>query len=526
MTMAGMSMAGMVADMRRRFLVAAVLSVPILLWSSIGRDVLGFDVAAPFGLRDDVFQLILSVPVICYSASIFFTGAWRALRARTLDMMVLVAVAVAAGWGYSLSVTLTGGGEVFYEAACVLTAFVLLGHWFEMRARGGANDAVRALLELAPPRAVVIRDGREVEIPTAEVVVGDLLLVRPGAKVAVDGLVEAGSTDVDESMVTGESLPVRKAPGDGVIGASVNTTGTVRVRATRVGADTALAQIVQLVQEAQNSRAPGQRLADRAAFWLVLVALVTGAGDVRGLDAGFGPACDRRTALRDHSRGGHLPGCARAGHPDRDHGRHGAGSRTRHPLQARHRDRDRRPGRHRRHGQDRHADPRRAAVTDVIAAGIDGGELLRLAAAVEHESEHPIARAIVRAAAGSGAARVPVAEFDSVPGEGARGRVDGQHVVVGNPTLLRREGVSRPRELEYRGAGVCGRPPLPGREDDSAGRRGRASRRGARTGGRAPPDRGRRARGPARNRSARRDAHRGQRTDGPPHRRQPWASTR
>ncbi|MGZ4618631.1 MAG: heavy metal translocating P-type ATPase, partial [Frankiaceae bacterium] len=273
---AGHDVASMVADMRRRFLVAAVLSVPILLWSSIGRDVLGFDVAAPFGLRDDVFQLILSVPVICYSASIFFTGAWRALRARTLDMMVLVAVAVATGWGYSLSVTLTGGGEVFYEAACVLTAFVLLGHWFEMRARGGANDAVRALLELAPPRAVVIRDGHEVEIPTAEVVVGDLLLVRPGAKVAVDGLVEAGSTDVDESMVTGESLPVRKAPGDGVIGASVNTTGTVRVRATRVGADTALAQIVQLVQEAQNSRAPGQRLADRAAFWLVLVALVTG----------------------------------------------------------------------------------------------------------------------------------------------------------------------------------------------------------------------------------------------------------
>ena len=141
----------MVADMRNRFLVAAVLSVPILLWSPIGREVLGFGVPAPFGLRDDVFALLLSLPVIFYSAWIFFDGAWRALRARTLDMMVLVAVAVGAGWLYSLVVTLTGGGEVFYEAATVLAAFVLLGHWFEMRARGGANDAIRTLLDLAPP---------------------------------------------------------------------------------------------------------------------------------------------------------------------------------------------------------------------------------------------------------------------------------------------------------------------------------------------------------------------------------------
>src|SRR5918997_510073 len=145
-----------------------------------------------------------------------------------------------------------------------------------MRARSGANDAIRTLLELAPPRAVVLRDGQPVEVPTAEVVVGDLLLIRPGAKVPVDGIVEDGDSEVDESMVTGESLPVHKAPGDEVIGASVNTTGTLRVRATKVGSDTALAQIVAMVEEAQNSKAPGQRLADRAASWLVLVALVGG----------------------------------------------------------------------------------------------------------------------------------------------------------------------------------------------------------------------------------------------------------
>ena len=157
----GMSMDAMVADMRRRFLVAAVLSVPILLWSPIGSEVLGFTTPAPFGLRDDVFSLLLSLPVVFYSAWIFFDGAYRALRARTLDMMVLVAVAVGAGWGYSVVVTFTGGGEVFYEAATVLTAFVLLGHWFEMRARGGANDAIRTLLELAPPKAVVMRGDEE-----------------------------------------------------------------------------------------------------------------------------------------------------------------------------------------------------------------------------------------------------------------------------------------------------------------------------------------------------------------------------
>ncbi|TFV43405.1 ATPase P, partial [Blastococcus sp. TF02A-35] len=210
---AGMSMDDMARDMRNRFLVAALLSIPILLWSPIGREVIGFEAAAPFGLRDDVFSLLLSLPVIFYSAWIFFDGAYRALRARTLDMMVLVAVAVGAGWLYSLVITLTGGGEVFYEAATVLTAFVLLGHWFEMRARGGANDAIRALLELAPPRAVVIRGGQPVEVPTAEVVTGDLLLIRPGSKIPVDGVVEDGESEVDESMVTGESLPVHKATG-------------------------------------------------------------------------------------------------------------------------------------------------------------------------------------------------------------------------------------------------------------------------------------------------------------------------
>jgi Cu2+-exporting ATPase len=154
----------------------------VLVWSPIGTDVLGLHVPVPFGLRADVWELLLSLPVIFYSAWIFFDDAVRALRARTLDMMVLVAVAVGAGWLYSLYVTLTGGGDVFYEAATVLASFVLLGHWFEMRARGGANDAIRTLLDLAPPRAVVIRGGQEMEIPTAEVKRGTCCWSGPGPR--------------------------------------------------------------------------------------------------------------------------------------------------------------------------------------------------------------------------------------------------------------------------------------------------------------------------------------------------------
>ena len=431
----GMSMQDMVRDMRNRFLLAAGLSVPILLWSPIGREVLGFTVPSPFGLRDDLFTLILSVPVIFYAAWIFFDGAYRALRARTLDMMVLVAVGVGTGWLYSLVVTFTGGGEVFYEAATVLTSFVLLGHWFEMRARGGANDAVRTLLELAPAKAVVLRDGEAVEVPTSDVQVGDLLLMRPGSKIPVDAIVEEGESEVDESMVTGESMPVTKSPGDEVIGASINTTGTLRARAAKVGADTALAQIVAMVQEAQNSKAPGQRLADRAAFWLVLVALIGGATTFliwlaagasvqtailfaitvvvitcpdalglatptaimvgTGLGAKRGVLFKNATALETSARINTVvmdkTGTLTKGEPE---------------------------------------------VTDVIAEGIPEDEMLALVAAVERESEHPLARAIDQHAAERGVPALKVTDFRNVPGHGASALVDGRRVLVGNRRLM------------------------------------------------------------------------------------------
>jgi Cu2+-exporting ATPase len=452
--MAGM--AGMAADLRNRFLVALVLSVPILLWSPIGREVLGFDVPAPFGLRDDVLALLLSLPVVLYSAWIFFAGAVQALRARTLDMMVLVAVAVAAGWLYSLGITLTGGGEVFYEAASVLTAFVLLGHWFEMRARSGANDAVRALLELSPPRAVVLRDGVEAEIPTAGVVVGDLVLVRPGAKVPVDGVVESGASEVDESMVTGESLPVPKAPGAEVVGGAVNTTGTLRVRAAKVGADTALAQIVSLVQQAQNSKAPGQRLADRAAFWLVLVALLGGAATFgTWLAVGRPPAEALLFAITvvvitcPDALGLATPTAVMVG--TGLGARRGVLFKNAAALETSARidtvvlDKT---------GTLTTGEPQ---VTDVVtnvnvvtdlvtnlvieADHLTDDEVLALAAAVERESEHPLARAVVARAQARGLAVPQATDFRNVPGRGAAADVGGRRVLVGTPGLLAAEGV-------------------------------------------------------------------------------------
>ncbi len=438
---AGMSMDSMVRDMRNRFLVALVLSVPILLWSSIGRNVLHFTVPAPFGIRDDVFQLILSLPVVFYSSWIFFDGAVRALRNRTLDMMVLVAVAIGTGWIYSVAVTLAGGGDVFYEAASVLATFVLLGHWFEMRARGGANDAIRKLLDLAPPMATVIREGKEFEVPTREVVVGELLLIRPGSKIPVDAVVEEGESEVDESMVTGESLPVSKSPGSELIGGSINKNGTLRARAIRVGSDTALAQIVRLVQQAQNSKAPGQQLADRAAFWLVLVAMVGGVGTLiawlvagaavqtailyaitvvvitcpdalglatptaimvgTGLGAGRGILFKNAMALETAARIQVVvmdkTGTLTKGEPE---------------------------------------------VVEVVTKALTETELLRMAAAVERESEHPLAQAVVKRAAEAGVLQVPASGFTNIPGHGAIGTVDGHRVAVGNARLLEQEQVN------------------------------------------------------------------------------------
>jgi Cu2+-exporting ATPase len=356
-------------------------------------------------------------------------------------MNVLVSVAIGAGWTYSVIVTLRGGGDVFYEASTVLAAFVLLGHWLEMRARGGANDAVRTLLSLAPRKAIVIRSGEQVEVDTSDVQVGDLLLIRPGAKVPVDAAVEDGTSEVDESVVTGESLPVSKAPGSSLIGGSINKNGTLRARATKVGSDTALAQIVKLVEEAQSSKAPGQRLADRAAFWLVLLALIGGTltfvvwllvgrnvsqailfaisvvvitcPDALGLatptaiTVGTGLGAKRGILFKNASA---LETAARVQVVVMDK----TGTLTK-------------------------GEPE---VTEMFADHLSEKEVLALAAAVERDSEHPLAEAIVRRAEQEGVARPQATDFENAPGFGAVATVDGHRVAVGNARLMERERIS------------------------------------------------------------------------------------
>ena len=271
---AGMDMAGMVRDMRNRFFVCLAFSAVLFVWAPMG---LPLPVPMPpFGLAREQWLFLLASGAVLWPSWPFFVAAWRALRNGILNMAVLVVLSVGTGYIFSVATTFFVDGPQFYEAVSVLLVFILLGHWLEMRARAGANDAIRALLDLAPPVARVLRDGKEMEIPTSEVVAGDIVIVRPGDRIPVDGVVTEGETQVDESMLTGESMPVKKTVGSNVAGATINKSGAFRFRATKVGADTALAQIVKLVQEAQNSKAPSQLLADKASQWLVLIAIVIG----------------------------------------------------------------------------------------------------------------------------------------------------------------------------------------------------------------------------------------------------------
>ena len=260
----GMSMEGMVRDMRKRFFAALVLTIPVFLYSPLFYRLFGVDLPTPLGVSPDLIAFLLATPVMLYGGWPFYVGAYRALKNRILNMAVLVSIAVLAGYVFSVAATFLFEAEVFYEAAVMLLTFVLLGHWMEMRARSNTSNAIQKLLTLAPPMARVERNGQEMEIPTSEVQVDDIVVIRPGDKVPVDGEVIEGKSEVDESMITGESVPVKKQPGAHVIGATINKTGSFKFRATRVGADTALAQIVQMVQSAQNSKAPSQQLADQA----------------------------------------------------------------------------------------------------------------------------------------------------------------------------------------------------------------------------------------------------------------------
>jgi Cu2+-exporting ATPase len=434
----GMSMEGMVRDMRNRFFVAILLTIPVFLYSPLFYRLFSFDLPTPAGISLDFIAFLIATPVILYGGWPFYIGAYRALKNGILNMAVLVSIAVLAGYIFSLAATFLFKGEVFYEAAAMLLTFVLFGHWMEMRARSSTSQAIQKLLTLAPPLARVERNGEEMEIPTSEVEVGDVVIIRPGDKVPVDGKVIEGKSDVDESMITGESVPVKKEPGAEVIGATINKTGSFKFRATRVGADTALAQIVQMVQNAQNSKAPSQKLADRAAHYLVLVAVFGGLITFAiwyfliGQPAVFALTLAITVVVITcpDALGLATPTAVMVGTGlGAEHGilyKNATALEQPAKLQAIIFDKT---------GTLTKGEPE---VTHLVSAGnpLTEEEFLRFVASAEQGSEHLLAQSIVRAAKKRGLELSPAAAFEAIPGHGMKAIVEGREVLAGNRKLM------------------------------------------------------------------------------------------
>ena len=433
--------ADMVTDLRRRFFVSLVLTLPLLAFSPMGA-MLGLPEHPPFGLTMGLFGFLLGTPVVWWGGWPFISAAWRALRRGEANMMTLIALGILVSYVYSVAATFLFRGEVFFEAAAMLTTFSLAGHWMEMRSRFATGKAVEALLRLAPSTARVRRNGSEIEIPLEEVIGGDMVVVRPGDRVPVDGEVTNGSSYVDESMITGEPVPVEKKEGDRVVGGTVNGTGAFTFRATAVGADTALSRIVQMVQNAQASKAPAQRLADLAGKYLVFVALGSGAlaflawylfgseGFLFALTAAVSTvviACPDALALATPTA--ITVGVGKAA-------TWGVLFKNASALEA---TAEVNTVTFDKTGTLTEGKPR---LTDVAPAeGMDRAEFLRLAARADQPSQHPLAEAIVLGAKEEGIEVAPPEEFNSIPGHGVEASVGGKRVLIGNRKLMDREGV-------------------------------------------------------------------------------------
>lgn len=445
------------ADMRRRFWVGLALTIPIVLLE-MGGHLLGIDVAHAIGARTAVWiQLVLATPVVLWAGWPFLVRGWQSVVRRSLNMFTLIALGIGAAWLYSLVAAVVPGlfpdgfrgmdgtVAVYFEPAAVITVLVLLGQVLELRARERTGGAIRALLDLAPKLARRVRnDGSDEEIPLDHVHVGDRLRVRPGDKVPVDGTVEEGRSSVDESMITGEPIPVEKGPGDKVIGGTINGTGGFVLRAERVGSETVLARIVEMVGQAQRSRAPIQRLADKVSGWfvplVVLIAVLAFAawaawGPSPALAYGLVAAVSVLIIACPCALGLATPMSIMVGV--------GRGAR----LGVLIKDAE---ALERLEKVDTLVVDKTGTLTEgkprlvriVPAPGQDEAELLRLAAGLERGSEHPLAAAILAGAA-ERKLDVPVTEdFRSMTGKGVAARVEGREVALGNAALLDGLGVA------------------------------------------------------------------------------------
>ena len=442
-------------DLLRKFWTAALLSLPVLVIAmSHGRiSFLNFT-----GVN--WLQLALTTPVVLYCGGQFYRGAWAAFRHRAADMNTLIAVGTGTAYLYSVAATIaprffmpeTGGSmagmegmteapmiPVYFEAASVIIALIILGRLLESRAKGRTSEAIRRLMGLQAKTARVIREGHEMDLPVEEVVPGDLVIVRPGEKIPVDGLVEDGASAVDESMLTGESLPVEKGAGDEVFGATINRTGAFRFRATKVGRDTALQQIVKMVQDAQGSKAPIARMADiiSGIFTPVVISIaiasfvvwfVAAPADIRfimALNAFVSVliiACPCALGLATPTAV--MVGTGRGA----ENGvliKGGASLEIAHKLQTIVLDKT---------GTITRGRP---TLTDVLpTAGMDENELLRLVAATERMSEHPLGEAIVRGAEERNLKIADVSSFNALAGHGVEAVVEGQKLLLGNAKLM------------------------------------------------------------------------------------------
>jgi Cu+-exporting ATPase len=444
-------------DMRRRFWWSALLTLPIFAYT-MGEMVAGMKVGPLIEPRlAQWLQLALATPVVLWGGLPFFVRAWQSLKSRRLNMFTLIGLGVAVAYGFSLVATIapglfppafrdhSGRVAVYFEAAAVITTLVLLGQVLELKARGSTSSALRALLELAPPTAVKIHDpGDECEVPLDHVFEGDRLRVRPGDKVPVDGAIEEGASNIDESMISGEPLPVAKQAGDRVIAGTINQTGGFVMRAEHVGQDTMLAKIVRMVAEAQRSRAPIQRVADKVAGWFVPAVVVVAAATFIGW-AIWGPSPAMAYALVNAIAVLIIACPCALGLATPMSIMTGTGKGAQHGILI------------------RNAEALEALETiDTLVVdktgtltmgkpklievkareGISEAELLAVAAAVEMGSEHPLAHAIVEGAGDRGAASGEAKALNSVTGEGVEATVGGRRVAIGNEKMMRRVGAT------------------------------------------------------------------------------------
>jgi len=459
-------------DMSRRFWISAALSVPLLALA-MGSELFGWHLLP---MRTSVWvQLALATPVVLWGGRPFFERGWASLKSRHLNMFTLIGLGVGVAYSYSLVAavapglfplsfrTMGGMVPVYFEAAGVITTLVLLGQVLELRARSATGRAIRALLGLAPKTARIVReDGREEDIALEEVHPGDVLRVRPGEKVPVDGVVAEGRSSVDESMISGEPIPVEKVAGDKVTGATVNGTGSLLMRAERVGQDTLLAQIVRMVADAQRSRAPIQALADTVSGWfvpaVVLVAVLTFVvWTIWGPEPAMSYALVNAVAVLiiacPCALGLATPMSITVGT-----GRGASAGvlvKNAEALELMEKidtlvvDKT---------GTLTLGKPRLVAV--IPAAGVDEADLLRLAASLERGSEHPLAAAIVEGAEERGLGLARTTDFASHTGKGVSGSVEGRQVALGNKVLLADLGIdpsalmARADELRSEGQGV------------------------------------------------------------------------